>query len=216
MSAPADPRTRGPYAWDVVRQGDRALDRATSAKRTFTVQGPRLTKLRVTTREHRGTRSKYPGYTVLTARTTAYARVRVVLCRSGRRNPYYLRADKSGRAALRVSWSCQRPGRSYRAAVQASDQYGKNLRSSVSFKPISRNRCDSMRAREEAARRSRERERAAQEREDARRAAQQDAARIRRFTNNCLAINGIPRPIQRSDGPYIVCVSPYGGLLSVP
>ncbi len=204
----------GRYSWFVMRSDDEL--QAYSAKRTFTVLGPRLTGLIASAKATRRASSRYPGSTTLTAKTNPYARVRIQLRRQGRENTYFFHADAHGDAYVDVPWSCGRPGGTYRALITAADQYGKTRRASVSFRPVSRARCTSMRRAEAVARRAKERRRAQRQRAADRRAAQEHASAVRRFRHNCNAVGGIVRSVQLDGSSQWVCASPFGGLLPVP
>ncbi len=222
----------GSYSWFVLRHRpgrfeDDPADYIASELRTFKVLGPKLNRLAARQVSRRGRTSASPGHSVVHVSTTPFARVRYELARQGRRAALYSQADREGRSSLPLAWSCTRPGGRYDVTVVASDQYGSRRSVGLRFAPVSEARCKGMARAEARARRIRAARRAARQRAADRRYAREQAAieraerrsqarRMSRFRSNCRAIGGSPVTIQTGDGPYTVCRSPIGGILTVP
>ena len=152
------PLSPGEYSWFVLRSrpgefSDEPRDYIASESRTFTVLGPKLTRLSARTRNKRGRTSPNPGYSVIEVKTTPFARVRYDVRRQGRRTAFFSRANRSGDSELTVSWNCDKPGGRYLVRVVASDQHGTRLKRTVRFAPVSKGHCTQMRRAEARAHR---------------------------------------------------------------
>jgi hypothetical protein len=191
LERPLPPAT---YVWSVERED------VTSPSRAFTVLGPRVTRLRASVRSTRGRTPRHPGSSTLHVTTSAAAKVRVALHRRGHLSTLAFTADDDGHVDVAVPWSCSHAGGTYEYVVEASDQYGAQLKRSGRFTPVTPTRCRSL-------------ERHATRAAD-RRAAAEHAAWVGRFEARCAALGG--KPVSASGGPEIVCRSPLGGLLNVP
>jgi hypothetical protein len=210
------PLAPGTYSWFVSRKDSDSGEKVYSARRTLVVKGQPLRKLKLKVRSYPGSRSKYPGTTDVQVDTTPYSNVRFELMRQGRRSAFSYRADETGYAGFTQRWSCSLPGGVYRLKVTVRDEYGTTKRATGRFRPVTKAKCHTMRRVEAAARRARARRIAARERARERREARAEARREQRYRSNCMTLGGIPKIIQTENGPYLVCVAPYGGQLPVP
>ena len=146
----SEPLPPGTYSWAVVSRSP-AGSTARSAARVFTVNGPRVKSLNVNAQAHAGTTSKFPGYTTLLIKTTAYANVTIQFTHEGRTGKITENWGKSGSGALTIKWTCAYPGVPYHYKVTATDSEGGKKVASGSFEPVSVARCASMKAAEQAA-----------------------------------------------------------------
>jgi hypothetical protein len=154
LDAPLAP---GRYVWRVVSSGpanaddDSSID---SPRRKFVVLGPRLTHLNVRSIRQPGATSRYPGDSVLEIGATAYSKVKIRYSHAGRAATVTQYWGDTTQGELRINWSCSSPGGRIGYTVTAYDDEGDSKTVGGSAVPVSRSRCQALRAAELAAQRA--------------------------------------------------------------
>jgi hypothetical protein len=200
----------GRYTWTVTRDRFDGA-RSSSSPISFRILGPPLTRLSVRSRDVRYSRSAAPGFTRLAVTTTPYVSLRLELRRSGRTRTLFLHWGARPQGAIDVGWTCKTSGGDYRYTLTARDDEGRTLTRRGTIRPISRARCQKLKAAEKRARDRRiaQRRRRQQEAERRRRAAER--AELARATRNCHKLDGRVRSLELPGGGTTrVCLTPYG------
>jgi putative hemolysin len=206
------PLEPGRYAWYVVNGAAQEADGlVVSEQREFTVHGPTLERLRVSTRPRRGKTTQVPGWTEFRIATTRFADIRIELRRGGRKSVMKYNVGNRTSIAPAAYWSCKKPGGRYRYRVVASDSHGKQMTKSGTFRPVGRARCRALRNQEQRAKAARQREIDRRVAERRRAEAAAERRRVNRYKSNCRKLGGTPELMRTSEGNYWVCVAPWGG-----
>jgi hypothetical protein len=220
----------GKYTWQVVSAGPKATPAAAviSAPRTFTVLGPPLTHLHVSTQAKPGETYKYPGYSLININTSPYVRISLQIRTRGKTQSFTENLTSQRTAQLTLTWSCTHPAQGrVPFTVEATDQLGhtKTAHGSLVYAPLSL--CMRLHAqllavqlalkekREQAEQQKLKAEQQQQQQEEAAAEAAQQA-QYNRFVNNCKALGGTPVTLQLSSGDSTFCRAPWGGYMNIP
>jgi hypothetical protein len=192
-----------------------------------------VTHLSVKTVAQRGNSSQNPGQTGLEVMATSFAHVTIKLTRYGH-SAYHLDAAPNAAdaydmptpgqnttpepipalswAGIAITWTCSRPGGTYRYVVTARSDVGRTLTRRGSFSPVSVAHCHELKRHEQEARERSARKYA----KEVSQRAREERERLERYEYNCRAEGGTPVTLHTSEGNVRECRAPGGGLLPVP
>jgi hypothetical protein len=220
----------GKYAWQVVSAGPTPSPTTSvvSAARSFTVLGPPLTHLHVSTEADPGKTYKYPGYSLINISTSPYVRFKLQIRAGGNTQSFTENLTSQTTAQIQLTWSCAHPAQGrVPYTVQATDQLGHTrvVHGSLVYAPVTL--CSQLHAhlvaieqalqkkqRKAAQQALRRQEEQQLQEEEAAEAAQE--AQYNRFVHNCKTLGGTPVTLEESSGDSTFCRAPWGGYMNVP
>jgi hypothetical protein len=155
---------------------------------------------------------RHPGYTTLRIAAAPFAYVTIQLVRYGHRTEHLELQREEPEWAMRVPWTCGRPGGVYRYTVSARSDVGTTLVQRGTFGPVSAARCHWLRHAVQAERENNER----QFREGQRQLEREERERLKQWEGNCRALGDTPVVLHDEGSTIHACRTPEGYTVEVP